>query len=107
MPNQEWKHAVTAAFAGLVIIQMVNTFSAIAPTRSIFETNYLANPYHLWAVLLSVLLVLAIVYIPFMNSVLGTEPLGYKDWLIILLFSLVPMTFMELRKKYMRHTLVH
>jgi len=107
MPNQEWKHAVTAAFAGLVIIQMVNTFSAIAPTRSIFETNYLANPYHLWAVLLSVLLVLAIVYIPFLNSVLGTEPLGYKDWGIILLFSLIPMSIMELRKKFMRHTLAH
>lgn len=45
--NGNWKHAVTAAFAGLVIIQMVNTFSAIAPTQSIFRTNYLANPYHL------------------------------------------------------------
>lgn len=107
MANQKWPHAVTAAFAGLVIIQMVNTFSAIAPTRSVFDTNYLANPYHLWAVLFSVLLVLAIVYIPFLNSVLGTEPLGYQDWGIILLFSLVPMAIMELRKKFMRHTLVH
>ncbi len=105
--NGNWQHAVTAAFAGLVIIQMVNTFSAIAPTRSIFETNYLANLYHLGAVTLSVLLVLAIVYIPFLNSVLGTEPLGYKDWGIILLFSLIPMIFMELRKKFMKHTLVH
>lgn len=106
MQNQEWPHAITAAFAGLVIIQMVNTFSAIAPTRSVFETNYLANPYHLWAVVFSVFLVLAIVYIPFLNTVLGTEPLGYKDWIIILLFSLIPMTFMELRKKFMKQTLV-
>lgn len=104
--NGNWQHAVTAAFAGLVIIQMVNTFSAIAPTRSIFETNYLDNLYHLGAVILSVLLVLAIVYIPFFNTVLDTAPLGYKDWGIIIFFSLIPMTFMELRKKFMRHTLV-
>lgn len=104
--NGNWQHAVTAAFAGLVIIQMVNTFSAIAPTRSIFETNYLANPYHLGAVTLSVFLVLAIVYIPFLNTVLGTEPLGYLDWGIIILFSLVPMAIMELRKKFMKKTLV-
>lgn len=104
--NGNWQHSVTAAFAGLVIIQMVNTFSAIAPTRSIFETNYLANPYHLGAVTLSVFLVLAIVYIPFLNTVLGTEPLGYLDWGIIILFSLVPMAIMELRKKFMKKTLV-
>ena len=102
----EWPHAVTAAFAGLVIIQMVNTFSAIAPTRSIFQTNYLANLYHLGAVILSVLLVLAIVYIPFLNTVLGTAPLSGLDWIVILLFSLVPMTFMELRKKFLKKTLV-
>ena len=82
--NGRWTHAVTAAFAGLVIIQMVNTFSANEPKKSIFHTNYLANPYHLGAVTLSVLLVLAIVYIPFLNDILKTVPLSLFDWFNIM-----------------------
>ena len=104
--GKEWTHAVTAAFAGLVIIQMVNTFSAIAPQHSVFRTNYLANPYHLGAVALSILLVLGIIYIPFFNSVLTTAPLTLMDWGIILLFSCVPLFFMEMRKVFMKHTLI-
>jgi Ca2+-transporting ATPase len=105
LDNGHWAHAVTAAFAGLVVIQMVNTFSAIAPKKSIFETNYLANPYHLGAVALSILLVLAIVYIPFLNTVLETVPLSFKDWMIIVGFSLIPMSIMEFRKKFAPNTL--
>ena len=101
-----WTHAMTTAFAGLVIIQMVNTFSAIAPQRSIFQTNYLNNLYHLWAVAISILLVLAIVYIPFLNTVLETVPLTLVDWLMILGFSCIPMILMELRKKYIKGTLM-
>lgn len=96
--NGEWMHAVTVAFAGLVIIQMVNTFSAIAPDESIFKTNYLKNPYHLGAVVISVVFVLCIVYVPFLQGVLKTAPLTLSDWALIITMSIIPMTIMEIRK---------
>ena len=80
---------------------MVNTFSAIAPETSVFRTNYLRNPYHLGAVALSVLFVLAIVYIPWVNTILKTTPLSSFDWMIILIASFIPMTLIELRKKFL------
>lgn len=94
----DWTHAVTVAFTGLVIIQMVNTFSAIAPEESVFKTNYLRNPYHLGAVAISVCFVLCIVYIPFLNDILKTAPLSLVDWAMIIGMSLIPMTIMEIRK---------
>ena len=86
---------------------MVNTFSAIAPETSVFRTNYLRNPYHLGAVGLSVLFVLAIVYIPWVNTVLKTTPLSSFDWMIIFIASFIPMTLMELRKKFFPANLTH
>lgn len=94
----EWRHAVTVAFAWLVIIQMVNTFSAISPDKSVFRTNYLKNPYHLWAVASSIIFVLCIVYIPFLQDVLKTAPLTLSDWWTIIGMSLIPMCIMEIRK---------
>lgn len=94
----DWHHAVTVAFVGLVIIQMVNTFSAIAPEESVFKTNYLRNPFHLAAVASSVLFVLCIVYIPFLNTVLKTAPLTLTDWGQVIGFSIIPMVIMEIRK---------
>lgn len=91
-------HAMTAAFAGLVFIQMVNTFSAISPKVSIFKTNYLKNKFHLLAVLSSVIMVLLFVYVPFFNEILGTTPLTWKDLLIISFFCFVPTIFMETKK---------
>lgn len=105
LQNGEWMHAVTVAFVGLVMIQMVNTFSAIAPRQSIFKTNYLANPYHLGAVGISVLLVLAIVYIPVLNTLFKTTPLTLVDWGNVALFSVIPMVIMETRKLVAKRTL--
>jgi magnesium-transporting ATPase (P-type) len=94
----DWMHAVTVAFAGLVIIQMVNTFSAIAPNESVFKTNYFRNLYHLGAVTISILFVLCIVYIPFLQEVLKTAPLTLNDWGLIITMSIIPMIIMEIRK---------
>lgn len=93
-------HAMSAAFAWLVFIQMVNTFSAISPTKSIFKTNYLKNKFHLLAVLSSIMMVLAIIYVPFLNDVLKTTPLSLKDLWVILIFSFIPTIFMEIKKVY-------
>jgi HAD ATPase, P-type, family IC len=71
---------MTAAFAGLVTIQMINTFSAISPNKSVFKTNYLKNPFHLFAVTTSFAFILVLIYVPFFQEYMKTEPLTLKDW---------------------------
>lgn len=95
---EKLKHAMTAAFAWLVTIQMVNTFSAISPNKSVSKTNYLKNTFHLFAVLVSFVFIFVIIYVPFFQQVMWTVSLTTKDWAIIWAFSLVPLVYQEIRK---------
>ena len=96
--NKEYYHAMTAAFAWLVTIQMINTFSAISPNKSVFKTNYFKNPFHLFAVTTSFVFILILIYVPFFQEYVKTEPLTLKDWWIILIFSFIPMVYQEIKK---------
>ena len=96
--EQKLKHAMTAAFAWLVTIQMVNTFSAISPNKSVFKTNYLKNPFHLFAVSMSFVFIFVLIYTPFLQDVIGTVSLSLKDWCLILVFSFVPLVYQEIKK---------
>jgi|GEM_PF-1462993 hypothetical protein len=77
---------------------MVNTFSAISPNKSVFKTNYLKNPFHLFAVSMSFIFIFVLIYTPFLQDVIGTIALSLKDWILILLFSFVPLFYQEIRK---------
>lgn len=92
-------HGMTVAFTALVMVQLINAFSARSFTQSIFKQNILSNHFLLMAVFSSLLLVLCIVYIPFLNQVLGTMPLNIKDWGIVGIASLFPLLVVEIMKK--------
>jgi hypothetical protein len=59
---------------------MINTFSAISPNKSVFKTNYFKNPFHLFAVTTSFVFILILIYVPFFQEYVKTEPLTLKDW---------------------------
>jgi magnesium-transporting ATPase (P-type) len=57
------------------------------------------NKWMQWAVLLSLLVLLATVYIPGLNAtVFGNVPLNLSDWLVVSPLMLVPATAAELHK---------
>jgi len=98
-------HAQTVAFAMLVVVQLFNAFSARSFTRSVFAMNPFSNYMLLVAVFTSVLLVLVMIYVPFLNQALGTYPLNLNDWLIVLVASFVPVVAVESYKAFQRHKL--
>lgn len=88
-------HAQTVAFTMLVVVQLFNAFSARSFTRSVFAMNPFSNYLLLVAVFTSMLLVLVLIYVPFLNQTLNTYPLSLNDWLIVLGASLVPVVAVE------------
>ncbi len=76
-------HAQSVAFAALVLVQLVNAFSARSSRVSIFRMNPFSNYFLLLAVFTSVLMVLTMIYLPFFNDVLRTYPLNHYDWWIV------------------------
>ncbi len=89
--------ARTMAFTTLVLAQLFNCFNARSERVSAFHrlfTNRL-----LWgAIALSLLLQVAVVYVPFLRHAFSTAPLGARDWLVCLGAASLVLWAAELRK---------
>ncbi|HET7236621.1 MAG TPA: cation-translocating P-type ATPase, partial [Actinomycetota bacterium] len=74
-------HARTMAFTTLVLAQLFNCFNARSERVSAFH-NLFTNPLLWGAIGLSLLLQVAVVYLPFLNEPFGTTALGARDWVL-------------------------
>ncbi|MBI2645756.1 MAG: cation-transporting P-type ATPase, partial [Deltaproteobacteria bacterium] len=90
--------ARTVAFAVLVLTQLVHAFNCQDVTKSIFSIGFFTNKYLVWAILLSIVLLLIGIYFPFLNEIFGQEALNPIDWIYVLSASLGIIIFNELLK---------
>lgn len=77
----------TLALITLVMSQLLHVFECRSERHSIFEIKVFSNPYLVGAVLVSISMVLAILYIPFLANVFNTIPLTIGQWAIVLFYS--------------------
>ena len=54
------------------------------------------------AVVFSIIVVIAVIYVPFMQDIFGTVSLALIDWLWIISFALMASVAAELTKIYLR-----
>jgi len=84
--------ARTGAFATLVLTQLIHVFECKSERRSIFQIPIFNNFYLVLAVLCSLLMTLGVIYIPSLQNIFKTVPLGLNEWLVTVgLTCLVPM----------------
>ena len=81
--------ARTAAFVTLVITQLIHVFECKSERKNIFEIPVLNNIPLILAVLCSLAMILAVVYIPALQNIFKTVPLVSSDWLMIMGFSFI------------------
>ncbi len=98
------RHAVTIAFMTLALAQIFHAFNARSRTRSAFTAGVFSNLWLWAAVLASVSLQAAAVYVPFLRGVLGTVPLAGADWGLIAAASLAPLAVVETVKAVQRRS---
>jgi len=79
--------ARTAAFATLVISQLIHVFECRSEKKDIFEINLLENKYLLWAVCISAFMLFIVLYVPALQAVFKITTLGINDWLLVTGFS--------------------
>ncbi|MFD0671826.1 calcium-translocating P-type ATPase, SERCA-type [Cohnella sp. GCM10027633] len=82
-------HAQTVAFATLVMAQLIHVFDCRS-SRSIFHRNMLENKFLVLAVLSSLLLMLAVLYVEPLQPIFKTVPLGIRDWALVLVAAGIP-----------------
>lgn len=79
--------ARTAAFATLVIAQLIHVFECKSERKSILEIPIFNNPALVLSVICSLVMILGVIYIPFFQVVFKTVPMNLNEWLIVMGFS--------------------
>lgn len=91
-------HARTVAFCTIVFAQLFYAFSARSATKTLWRIGIFTNTKLVAAIEVSVLLQLAVVYLPGLSDAFRTSPLDLEEWLILLPMSLCAFAFNELWK---------
>jgi len=94
--------AQTVAFATLVISELLRAYTSRSEYYSIFSIGVFSNKWMVIATAASLVLLLAAIYVPFVQPFFGTVPLGADDWLEMLPCFLVAPIVAELTKAYLR-----
>jgi Ca2+-transporting ATPase len=93
--DENWQ---TMAFTTLTLAQMGNVLSIRAGKESAFRSGFFSNRLLTGAVLLTVLLQLAVVYIPFLQPIFETHALSVEQLGICLAASVLMFLVAELEK---------
>jgi len=93
--NVHWQ---TMVFTMLCLTQLGHVLAIRSEKESLFKIGLLSNKYLLGAVLLTFLLQMATVYVPFLNSIFKTTPLTLKEMLVTLAMSSVVFFAVEFEK---------
>jgi P-type Ca2+ transporter type 2C len=94
-----WK---TIVFTTLCIAQMGHALAVRSKTKLTIETNPFSNPLLLWAVLVTILSQLGLIYLPPFQAFFGTHPLSLFELGICFGCSLLILVWIEGEKLVMR-----
>lgn len=94
--------ATTMVFAGIVTAQMGCLLGCQTTRTSTFTVGVFKNKWIVRGILFETVILLSIIYLPFLQKIFGTAPLDLNQWLYILTF--IPIMFFaeELRKYIVR-----
>ncbi len=96
-------HWQTMVFTVLCLSQMGHVLAIRSEKESFFRQGALSNKPLLGAVLLTLILQLATIYVPFLNSVFKTQPLTAGELIVTFLLSSVVFVAVEIEKTVKRY----
>jgi len=94
--------AQTVAFATLIVSELLRAYTARSERYSLFSIGVLGNKWMQYAVGSSLALLLAVIYVPFLQPFFSTIPLTLEDWLVMTPLFLVSSVAAEITKAVLR-----
>jgi Ca2+-transporting ATPase len=92
-------HAQTMAFVTLSVSELFRAYTARSEHYSVWRVGIFSNRFMQYAVVSSLFILLAIVYVPALDPIFGTTALSVRDWLMISPLILLPAIAAEMTKK--------
>ena len=93
--------AKTMTFATIAFSQLLQAFAYRTDRYPLLKIGIFSNRAMLYAVATSALLLLAVIYVPLLQPIFDTVPLGTTQWAIILPLLVVPALVAELTKAFL------
>ena len=90
--------AETMAFLTLSLSELLRAFTARSERYPLLKIGVFGNRWMNLAVLFSLVLLMMVVYVPFLNPIFNTIPLGWHEWRFILPLLIVPSLAAEMAK---------
>jgi len=90
----------TLVFAALAVISMFVVLASRSLRRA-FRHNLAQNPPLIWALMASLTLLLLAIYWPPLQLLLQTQPLGLKEWFLVLTLGILNLLAIELIKQFL------
>ncbi len=92
----------TMALTTMVFFQMWTAIAARSTTHTMAEIGWFSNKKLLGAISLAVLLMVPVIYVPFLQNVFGTEALGLMEWTWVLVVSIFGLIVVEVWERINR-----
>lgn len=100
------EYAQTMAFVTLSVSELFRAYTARSEYYPLIKIGIFKNKLMNWAVFGSLALIFAVVYIPFLQPIFNTAPLGVAEWAEILPLVLIPSVAAEITKLFIRKGVV-
>ena len=88
----------TMAFATLILAELFRAYASRSEHTSVFKLGLFSNKSMNYAVAFSLLLLIAVIYIPTVNTIFSNVALPALAWVPILLLALIPFSANEIYK---------
>ena len=92
--------ANTMAFATLVFGELTRALGVRSETQSIFKIGIFSNKAMNKALLVSLIMQLAVLLIPFLQTIFKVQSLTFVEWVVVIALSLVPLVTSEIVKAF-------
>lgn len=94
--------AETMAFVTLSLCELFRAYTVRSERNSVFQIGLFSNKYMQYAVGISLVLLLAVVNIPFLQPIFNTHFLSGTEWLIVVGLATIPAIVEEITKFFLR-----
>ena len=97
-----YAQATTMMLAGVVFSQIGMVLNNRTDVESVFKRGLFTNRYINIGILVEIVILAAVIYVPFLNGVFNTAPIGLAEWGYLLCIPFVVFGVEELRKLFVR-----
>ncbi|MDY0327591.1 MAG: cation-transporting P-type ATPase [Arcobacteraceae bacterium] len=88
----------TLAVTLFIVVQSFYLLNCRSLSKSVFKVNFFSNRYVLVGISLMFIVQAGYIYLPFMNTIFNSAPIGLDSWILMLGYGILSLIIVEIEK---------